>query len=184
MTSPNRSRFSAAAGLAMLASVPTVAQSAPTTIVDEGNFEVLTQREVGDRDPNGPEFIVRYERMHEGDYTFDQGGIRGRAIDCDDMVAGDDGNGGLEWKLTGRFLAMSADLADGSSFDNAFNQRSGAVVGSTFINSYRRHIHGGPIETSAGEYRGLEYNNIRHHRDSEVMAVAGYCNTRYGPSND
>lgn len=171
MTSQNRSKFSAVAGLAVLTS-PFIhdsaqAQGVPTDVMDRGEFGLVTQRQAGDLDPNGPEFIVRYSTMYRGDYTYDnKNGLAGRAIDCNDLVARENGDGGLEWVLTGRFLARSFDIADGSSFDAAFNQKDSAVVSSTFIQSYKSHI------------------NAAHHPYSEQDAVSGYCNVRFPPTHD
>jgi hypothetical protein len=158
--------FAAAAGASILASATTAqAQQVPTTLVETGEFQLVTQREAGDRDPNGPEFVVKYSKMYAGDYTY-QG--LGRGIDCDYMVAGpkSDGSGALEWKLTGAFIAQSYDIADGSAFDDAFDQDKRAVVGATFINDYKRHV------------------NDAHHPYNEQDAVSGYCNLRYPPTND
>ncbi len=169
MISPLSSKLSAVMGAVLtgLAFTSQDVQAAPTTIVSKGPFGLIAQlTEPGRRDPNGPEFVMQYSTMHEGDYTYGQSEIKGRAIDCDDMVAGQKEDGsGLEWKLTGRFLAMSADIADGSAYDAAFKQDKRAVVGASFIIGYKSHI------------------NAAHHPIAEVDAVSGFCNLQYPPSN-
>jgi hypothetical protein len=171
MTSDNRSKFALVAGpvlaFSLLTTMNAAAQGVPTEIVSKDNeFGLVTQRPAGDRDPNGPEFVVRFSTMFRGDMTYDEGGLQGRAIDCDTMVAKPDGKGGYSWYLTGLFLAKSLDIADGSSFDSAFKQGTKAVVGAEFINSYKVHI------------------DQAHHPITEQDAVAAYCNVAYPPTND
>jgi hypothetical protein len=153
MTSENRSKFALVAGpvlaFSLLTTMNAAAQGVPTEIVSKD-----------------PEFVVRFSTMFRGDMTYDEGGLQGRAIDCDTMVAKPDGKGGYSWYLTGLFLAKSLDIADGSSFDSAFKQGTKAVVGAEFINSYKVHI------------------DQAHHPITEQDAVAAYCNVAYPPTND
>lgn len=157
-------------GAAVLFSTVSVSnvQAAPNDIVSRGEFKVLGNLVApGTRNPDGPEFVAQYPVMHEADYTYNKNGVRGRAIDCDDLVAGEKADGtGLEFKLTARFVARAGDIKNGGPFDKAFDQDGSAVVGSDFLQSYGLHLEG-----------------IHHRPLDEVIALGQYCNINYGPGN-
>ncbi|HCQ71539.1 MAG: hypothetical protein CL570_01170 [Alphaproteobacteria bacterium] len=153
----------AGALVAAMATVsPPAEASATDVVVENGKFGVVIKRPSGDRDPNGPEFVITYSKMYKGDYTYDKDGVQGRAIDVDDLVVSKDDP--TKWILTARFLARAADIADGSSFDGAFKQTGRAVTSKDFLQKYAMHI------------------NSAHHKWAEVQAVLQYAQTHYPPT--